>query len=573
MRKSIKILALTLVLIYVFSACGSSGGSGGGATTGGGASTGGGAATGGGATSSGGAAAGGGSSSGAGAAAGGGSGAPVNADVKSTKDTLVMRMQSDPGHVDLALGNITESIQIMSLIANRLLDATYDENKVWSTAPRERYSLATGYDFDDDSMGMTWHLREGVKFHNGDDFDAEDVVYSIQRYSTNASWYWCDFPNIKVVDTYTFHVPFTEPFSRAYSSIGGIVIISKETLEKDPTNPLHFSKNYVGTGAWKIANWIDGDSITLKAFDGYFGGKAKIENIVIRFIPDAAVAMMELETGGVDLVDVPSWPSVKSVMDGNYEGQIKYTGTTDNYLLHLWFNCSENSPFKNFKVRQAAMYAMNREDIAYGAFEGIAILANTIPSIVADDLVDFSGDKWPYPQDIGKAKALLAEAGYPNGFDAKIINYGDQNDVLANQILKNQLSAIGINLTIEQFDTATWISIMTTQPSDWDLCFRLLGGPGSWLGMMWNTNRQWTHVTVESDPAFAELYTLAREGQKILDYDKRAEVHYEIQNRYFQEWLYSTPIIQKMLYILYADNLQGVLRYGYYWSMLDAYFD
>ncbi len=490
------------------------------------------------------------------------------ADGASTKDTLTIRMQSDPGTVDISKGSITESMQILSMIANKLLVVKDDGTGAYVTVPDDQYSLASSYEYNEDNTVLIYNLKEGIKWHDGKDFTSADVVYSIKRNSSNSLYSYIDFDNITAPDEYTVHVGLHAPDAQAVINTSAMFICQDGTSEEDPTL---FAENYIGTGAWKIDSWVPGDSITLSAFDDYFGGQPIINNIFIRFIDDASVSMMELQTGGIDIVDTPDWISVQSVMNGDFDGQIKYTSATDLYMHHLWFNCSLDNPFNDIDVRLAIMHGVDRDSLIYGAFEGIGETAYSIMSTTMGGVIDME-DSWPITYDVELAKEMLADAGYPDGFDATIINYGDQNDVLANEILKSQLAEIGINLTIESFDVATWVSIITEQPDDWDLALRLYGGinpMGRWTSVNIPQN---IHVTPETHPDYAELYDLSVQSLRILDDEERSVIELDIQDRWFDEWAYTLPIHQKTQYNLFADNLMDVERYGYYWFLLDAYF-
>lgn len=490
--------------------------------------------------------------------------------VQSSKDTLVIRLASDPGTIDFAYGEITESLELFSLVGTRLLPTMLTEDGLYVTEPNDKYSLAVEYTVDDDDLGMTFKLRQGVKWQNGDEFTAEDIAYSIQRYSEIKSWQeWCDFENVKIINDYEIDVRFTKPFALAQTTLGAMFICNHNTT--DPDDPLTVSKNYVGTGAWQIVEWIDGDHITLERFDDHFAGVAPIKTIIIRFIQDASVAMMELETGGVDLIDVPNWPSVKSVLEGNYGDAIAHSSSCDIMARQLWFNSAPGKPFSDIRVRQAVMYALDRDAIVYGAFEGLGDVPNTVYSRTMEGAVIL--DPWPIEHNVEKAKELMKEAGFENGFDAVILNTGSAEQVLSNEIIANQLKEIGIKLTIESFDTPTWISVLSEQPDAWDLTIRAYGGafsPGRWFDTQFKVMN---HVTADTDPAYAELEAIAREILQTVDYDKRIELTKSIQDGYFEKYAFTYPIQQITQHILLAGNLKGVVRAGYYWFMLDAYFE
>lgn len=489
---------------------------------------------------------------------------------KTTKDTMVLRIQSDPGTLDTSVSAITEAMELYSMIGNKLLATIPDENGNLVSTFDDDYSLAVGYEFDDDGLGMVWHLRDGVTFHNGDKFDANDVVYSINRHASNSRYFYIDFPSIEAVDDLTFHIRFLEPNANAITTIGNFQIVSKETVEKNPDDPLNFKNNFIGTGAYQLVSWVDGDSITLKAYDNYWAGKPAVDNIIFRVIPDASVAFMELETGGIDVVDVPSWSSVKAVMDGSYEGKVKYTTAEDLYILWFGFNCSPDSPLNDLTLRKAIAHAINREELAAGAYEGTFQLTYNIFSSAHEGVKSYA-DNWPVEYNVEKAKELMKEAGYEDGLTLSIINYGDQQDVLANEIIANQLKEIGITVKIKSYDTATWSDMMFNTTEGWDMWLRLFGSTGDFSQFVYQIIPLVCHPAAD-DAAWKEAEAIALEAAKIVDLEKRLPMLDEIQDKWFDEWLYFYPIAQKTQYVLYSDNLYGMERYGYNWFVLHSYF-
>lgn len=176
---------------------------------------------------------------------------------ETTKDTLIIRLQSDPGTLDIVQGNITESMEIWSLCGNSLLVVKQDENGLYDTVVDDEYSMATGYSFDDDNCGITFNLREGVKWHDGSDFTADDVVFSILRYRDNATYSYVDFDDVQAIDSHTVHVGLKAPDAQALINVGAMFLCSKANTNED--DPSCFSKKYIGTGAWYVDSWVDGD--------------------------------------------------------------------------------------------------------------------------------------------------------------------------------------------------------------------------------------------------------------------------------------------------------------------------
>ncbi len=492
--------------------------------------------------------------------------------MESSKDILVMRMDADPGTFNLVNTYIMNAVQILSMTTCTLLRTVDDGKGGTINAIDDRYGLATEYAFDDDNMGMTFTIRDNAKWHDGNPVTADDVVYSLKRYTGNSRYGYVDYENITKVDDNTVHIGFTRTDSNALFGIGTMWIVEQSVLEEIGEEEYFTTTNYIGCGPYKVVSWVPGDSIDLEAVDDYFGGTPKIKNIRIRFIAEASVGMMELETGGIDVIDIPNWVDVQNIMNGEYEGIAKAVQISDMLHTCAGFNLSSDSPFQDLRVRQAFAYALDRDTIALGAYEGVGQVAYTIFSDGGENMLRYTPETWPYSLNVEKAKELLADAGYPDGFEMTLLTNQDANRSMAAQIAKNQLAEVGIEASIVNYDNATYAATMANETDSWDVWFRNWGAGTVWYSMIDNTIAVNCHPN-ESDETWIKYKTLSSDMAKEMDTEKRYAIENEIQENFLTEALYIYNLIAPVKNYVMVDNLYGLTRVSYYWDILDAYFE
>lgn len=496
-----------------------------------------------------------------------------NAEAVSAKDMLVFRIASDPNSISDVISTSLYTYQINSLVAGTLMNQIGDGqgNVIVDFTDR---SLGTSYEMDEDSLGITFHLKEGINFCDGTPFTAEDYIFSLLYHRSSSSYACVDFDNIKALDDYTVYVPFSYTSSSIVRDLGwGIRVFSKNAYEAaggSAGEANFFTTGFVGTGAYMVDEWVSGDHITLKANPGYFGGTPKIDKIQFRIIAEASVAMMELETGGVDVVLDPSWTDVSNVINGQYGDKIAYWKSKGAMAVELGFNCSEDSKCSDIKIRQAICYAIDKNVFAEGAYQGIGDDMYTIFSGTFENMHDLSA-QWPYSYDPEKAKELLKEAGYENGLELTIIHNGDPNRVLGCEIMNKYLGEVGITLNVQGFDTATYAAMMKNETKSWDMWLRNWGGSGtSPTRILAQTIPENCHA--ENDAAYPAMKELADALIREMDDEKRMEYSDELQERYLTEWLYMYPMVQMNSYTVMNSKLKGATLAEFSWDLTDAYF-
>ena len=312
--------------------------------------------------------------------------------------------------------------------------------------------LAESWNISEDGKEYVFELRKGVTFHNGEPFDASMVKFSLDRLfaadSTNpAKSLYTDIDKVEIVDPATVKVTLKSPNSfLLYSlSLGDAAIMTPKTA---PTN----DKNPVGTGPFVFKERKEGDSITLAKSPTYRDpASIKLNTVIFKIVKDPSAQVNALLAGDIDAFPVFQAPELVERLKKDPRFAV-VIGTTEGEVILATNNGKK--PFNDLKVRQAIAHAINREElISAESGYGVPIGSHFAPHNKA--YIDLTKS---YPFDIAKAKALLAEAGYPNGFEATLklppVGYAQR----AGEVMANQLGKIGIKISISQLQWPQWLS-------------------------------------------------------------------------------------------------------------------
>jgi peptide/nickel transport system substrate-binding protein len=307
---------------------------------------------------------------------------------------------------------------------------------------------------------QTWEfkLRPNVKFHDGSAFTATvakqniDWVMDTNNKAGSQRAYVSDITETQAVDDLTLRVKTKAASGTLPSRIQRLGMNSMKALQE--MGPEKFALAPVGTGPYKFVELVRDDHLTVEAFDGYWGPKPAIKKVTFKFIPEDATRVAALQAGTVDLaVTIPPDIADNFAADKNF--RVEKVHTTRNMFLNI---NTKSAPFDNVKVRQAMNYAVDKEAIVKNILRGAA----TITPSICDPALVFGcpKDLKPYPFDQAKAKALLAEAGYPNGFETTMWN--TQGRYLASvdvgTALAGYFEKVGIRMKIEQKEWGVWNS-------------------------------------------------------------------------------------------------------------------
>ncbi len=313
-------------------------------------------------------------------------------------------------------------------------------------------AVAEDYSISDDGLTYTFKLRDGVKFHNGNKVTADDVLYCIERNADDGSGnaLISAFLNID-----------------SYSADGNDIIIKlKEAdpdflqymtmaiIPKDNANP---DTNPIGTGPYKYVSRSPQENIVLKRFDDYWGEKAYIEDVTLKICANADTIVMDLMGGSIDFFARITTAQAAQLKDSDYE----ILEGTMNLVQAMYLN-NAVKPFDDARVRQALCYAVDPDEIIDLSFDGkgTPIGSSMFPAF-GKYYIEETNDV--YNKDIEKAKALLKEAGYPDGFTFSIkvpSNYQPHIDTA--QVIVEQLKAIGVTAEIKLIEWDSWLSDVYT---------------------------------------------------------------------------------------------------------------
>ncbi|TPN34125.1 ABC transporter substrate-binding protein [Mesorhizobium sp. B2-3-3] len=321
--------------------------------------------------------------------------------------------------------------------------------------------LAESWTVSDDGKVYTFKLHTGVKFHDGTDFSADDVKFSLDRAraenSINAQkQLFAAIDKVEVVDPATVKVTLAHPQGSFLYNMGwgDAVIVSPKSADTNKEKP-------IGTGPFKFESWAKGSSITLVKSNHYWGAPVFLEKAEFRIVPDAAAAVPALLSGDIQAFPFFDPDSVSQVKD---DPRFKVVvGATEGETI-LSIN-NKKPPFDKLQVRQAISYALDRKAIIDGASAGLGLPIGSHMSPANKYYVDLTG---LYPHNVNKAKELLKEVGLENGFKATLKLPPPSYARLGGEIIASELRDVGINLEIIPVEWAQWLDQVFTK-KDYDL--------------------------------------------------------------------------------------------------------
>jgi peptide/nickel transport system substrate-binding protein len=317
----------------------------------------------------------------------------------------------------------------------------------------ERFTplLAESWESNEDGTEWTFHLRKGVKFHDGETMNAEAVKASIEAAADHAgaSFIWWALDHVEVVDDYTVKIVMTvsSPVDLIASSLYGAWIVSPKALEAAAADDSYFEAGIdAGTGPYMIESYTPDQEVLLTRFDDYWGGwhEGQYDKVLITIVPEAVTQQQMLEGGEVDLVTRIPQENYDDFRDNpNYEVVVE-----PSFFNYVGFFNTLHPPLDDVKVRQALSYATPYDDIiqigAYG-------LGTQSRGPVPQGVWPWSPEVKQYTYDLDKARELLAEAGYPDGGFSLKLTYASENatEEAFAPLIKDSYAQIGVDVQIE----------------------------------------------------------------------------------------------------------------------------
>ena len=306
-------------------------------------------------------------------------------------------------------------------------------------------AVASDYEISDDAATYTFTLRDGVKFHNGETVTTDDVLYSLQLAIDSQINGFDNVESIEATDDKTIVVHLKQ------SDTDFLAMASQAIIPKDSDNNGEMATAPIGTGPYMLTEYAVQDHLTLTRFDDYWGTPAHLDEVTVRFLSDSSQALIDFQSGAID-----GFTGNASSMQQLDASTVNTYVANSNAVQALYLN-NDAAPFDDVRVRQALCYAVDPQDIidtvsyGYGTVVGTAMIPN-LSTYYDDSLTE------TYAYDTEKAKELLAEAGYADGFTFTVtVPSVYQIHVDSAQVLVNQLAEVGITMNINQVDWATWL--------------------------------------------------------------------------------------------------------------------
>ena len=311
--------------------------------------------------------------------------------------------------------------------------------------------LAESWEISEDGLTYTFNLRDGVNFHDGTDMDSSDVVFSLDRAraedSANAQKaLFAGIESVEAVDPLTARVTLSAAnggflFNLAW---GDAVIVAPESIDDIKTLP-------IGTGAFEFSNWVQGDQIELARNEAYWGTPANLETATFKFISDPTAAFAAMMAEDVDVFY--SYPAPENLPQFEADPRFEVlVGSSEGETILSTNNKME--PFTDIRVREAVAHAIDRQAIIDGAMFGLGTPIGTHFAPHNPDYVDLTRNSQYDPE---LAKALLAEAGYADGFTTTLKLPPPSYARRGGEIIASQLRAVGIETEISNLEWAQWL--------------------------------------------------------------------------------------------------------------------
>ena len=401
---------------------------------------------------------------------------------------LRIGLKSEPSSIDPHYHNLTPNSAFATHIFSTLVGS--DENQ------QHFPDLAVSWEPINDT---TWEfkLRKGVKWHDGKDFTADDVIFTAERAqnvpnSPSSYVTYLKGKTFEKIDSHTIHIKTEKPYPLMPNDMTTVKIVSKHAGTGATTEDYNSGKAAIGTGPYKFVEWVPGDRIILVANTNYFGDKPKFDNLTFKPIKAGPARISALLAGDVDFIDAVPPLDVARLKS---EDSLQLSSGASNRVIYLHMDqFRENSPhitakdgsqIKNplmdVRVRKAISHAINRDAIVARVMEGIAVPAG---QLLPAGFHGVSENMKPLKYDPELSKKLLAEAGYADGFKMTIHGPNDRyiNDAKIAEALAQMFNRIGIEASVETMTKAVYFKRASRGgPNDSpEFSFMLLGwGAGS----------------------------------------------------------------------------------------------
>ncbi len=450
-------------------------------------------------------------------------------------DAIIVGSIGDASVLIPMLASDATSHQIAGLIFNGLVKYDKDLNLVGD--------LASSWDISDDGQVITFHLKKGIKWEDGQPFTSQDVLFGFNTIidPKTPTAYAGDFLEVKKAeapDPYTFRVTYTKPFAPALSSWGNIVVLPKHLLKGKNITETNFGRHPVGLGPYRLKEWKTQEKIVLVYNPTYFEGRPYLDGYIMRIIPDPATMFLELKSGGLDWMGLSPMQYQRQTNTPFFQKNFKKYKYLSFSYTYLGYNL-KNPLFKDKRVRQAISYAIDKEEIIRGVLLGYGVVA-TGP--YKPDAWFYNPNVRRYPYEPERALELLREAGWSDtngdGWLDKngrpfcftvITNQGNALRDRTAQIIQYRLRQIGIKMKIRTIEWTAFINDFIDKRRFEAVILGWTLGQDPDIYDIWHsskTGEKQLNFIGYKNPEVDRLLIL---GRRTFDREKRKKIYWRIQ--------------------------------------------
>lgn len=443
---------------------------------------------------------------------------------RQVKDTLNIALAYDITSLDPQVGKEMRAC----IVSQQIFDTLVQWDEEGGVGSKVVPALAESWEYLDDNT-LQLKLRQDVKFHNGEQMTADDVVYSIERtmHSEFTGYHATAIDHVDKIDDYTVNIVTKYPYGPLLAGlcVTAFSVVCKSVASADEEG---FAENPIGTGPYKFVSYTSGDNIQLEAFDECWRGAPVTKHINMMIIPENSQRTVLLETGEADIAYEILPNEVKRVEE-NEDLQIIMIDSLTLYAMRL--NCQSTGPVGNKLVRQAIEYCLNKEELVDVVLYGNGKAAY---SDVGSNSLGYVPIAEERKQDFDKAKELLTQAGYPDGFEMSLVLSTDNVLVQYANIIQSELAKVGIKVNVETMESSSVNAIMkdtTKMEAILNLANNLVGDVRYYLYNFYNSqsSNNSTHFASE------HMDELLDKGRQTTNIDDAKEIYAEINDIFLDE--------------------------------------
>lgn len=482
----------------------------------------------------------------------------------AARDTMTVAISVDPGSLN--------PYDRLENIGRQLWGSVYESLFIYGKGDlHPEPVLVDTYEFSNGQKDLTLHLKQGVKFHNGDEMKASDVVYSFGMIHKKSPGHMgdIDWDNIKALDDYTVFVPYNSVQGPVLYYLCNLYVVSEKYMTSIPEEK--WSTDCIGTGPYKWGDFIEGSEYNLIRFDDYRDPKP-LGKIVVRIIPDSNVQKIEMETGGVDLACGLQFSDLAAFVENKEDGVEVASSDTIAMLELINIFPGGEGPLADVRVRQAVSYALDREAVNKVVLNGLGAPAT---AIYPSGVLAYAPAKNQREYSVEKAKELLTEAGYPEGVT---IDFYCQNTSMFQalaDVMTGMCSEAGITLNVIMSDFGTMTGYMGSgqNPGIYTLRQYVNGDPYILLNYFFGEDMFLYSVSgYNTDEKIQEIYDLRKQALQLVDQEERNQVYHEIMQIVYERAYYDS-LLEYADQVAYGEDLKGFWLAGPIFHYEDCYFE